>query len=463
MSSTFDDLDTATERLRAAPWSNEAEQSILGALLVDNAAWDRISDVLETEAFYAMQHRLIFDAIGVLIGSGKPADIVTVFERLQAGEKAEQAGGLPYLNALEASVPSAAHIRRYAEIVVDKALRRKLIAAGDEIRSAAADDGAATDIVDACVTKLDALQQAGQRGEVQGIDRILSGRMDHYNDLAEGKVPTGLSTGIPELDDALGGGMREGKVIVVAARPGVGKTALSLQILTHCAVSLDRTALMLSQEMENAELADRCVANIGRISYAHIVNGKFSDREWGNLAEAVDKLGNAPIHFDDQPALTLRDIRVKAFSLRRRGLRVMAIDYVQLCAGSKTSRRENRNTEIEEISRGVKQLAKELGITVLLLSQLSRDVERRATPKPTLADLRDSGAIEQDADVVLMLWPVRHEGGDVTVGAYTPKNRQGKPNTEWTMKFQGYWQRFTEDIPDTAHRGLPQRQGGFDA
>jgi replicative DNA helicase len=448
------------------PWAQVAEQSVLGALLQRNDAWDRVADLLDDRSFFASAHREIFATIGMLVNAGKPADVVTVFERLRSAGKDEDVGGLPYLTQLSNCVASAANIRRYAEIVAEKAIRRALMETADEVRTAAQEDGQATDIVDACVTKLLALQQTGQRSQVEGMDRIVMARMDHINALNEGTAAAGITTGLPGLDEALGGGLREGKLIVIAARPGVGKTASALQIAKHCAIELHQTSAVFSMEMEKGELADRCIANEGRIAYSALLTGKLSDSEWGKLSEAVHRLGNAPMHMDDQPALTLHDIRAKAAQLVRRGLRVLAIDYIQLCAGSKAavSRRENRNSEIEEITRGLKQMAKEFRITVLLLSQLSREVEKRSTPKPTLSDLRDSGAIEQDADVVLMLWPMRQDGGNTIVGAYTPKNRQGKPNTEWQMKFQGYWQRFVPYEEETAHRGpsYTSGSGGFD-
>lgn len=448
------------------PWSQLAEQSVLGALLLRNDAWDRVADILEPRSFFASAHAEIFAAIGVLVNSGKPADVVTVFEHLRSAGKDEEVGGLAYVTQLSHCVASAANVRRHADIVVEKATRRALMETADEVRTAAREDGHATDIVDACVTKFLALQQTGQRSQVESMDRIICGRMDHINALNDGTVAAGIPSGLPGLDEALGGGLREGKLIVIAARPGVGKTASALQIAKHCALKLRQTSAVFSMEMEKGELADRCIANEGAIAYSALLTGKLTEKEWARLSEAVDKLGNAPMHMDDQPALTLHDIRAKASQLVRKGLRVLAIDYVQLCSGSRAAvaRRENRNAEIEEITRGLKQMAKEFRITILLLSQLSREVEKRATPKPTLSDLRDSGAIEQDADVVLMLWPMRQEGGNTIVGAYTPKNRQGKPNTEWQMKFQGYWQRFIAYEEETAHRGggYVPGSGGFE-
>lgn len=447
------------------PWSSEAEQSVLGALLIANDAWDRVAYVLSTSSFFASAHGQIYAAIGVLVNSGKPADVVTVFERLEAAGKAQEVGGLAYLNALAQGVPSAANIRRYAEIVAEKALRRALMETADEVRNDAREEGVVTDIVDACVTKVMALQQVGQRAQTEGMDTIIVGLMDHLNDLHAGKVEPGITSGLPGLDEALGVFLGEGRLVILAARPSVGKTAAALQIAKHCALVLGLTSSVFSMEMSKLELANRCLANEGQIALQNLMSGKLNDKEWGRLAEAVDRIGNSPMHMDDQSGLTLHDIRAKVAPLVRRGLRVLVIDYLQLCSGSRAaqSRRDNRNSELEEITRGLKKLAKDFKLTIILLSQLSRDVEKRSPPKPILADLRDSGAIEQDADTVLMLWPIKQEGGNTIVGAYLPKHRQGKRNVEWKMKFQGYWQRFVTYQEETAHGGeYVPGSGGFD-
>lgn len=450
------------------PWSERAEQSVLSALLQDNFAWDRVGDILSTESFFAYAHQVIFEAISVLLIACKGADVITVYERLKAMDKLEEAGGLGYLNAIAAAVPSAAHVRRYAEIVADKALRRALLRTADEAKAAALADGDAAEILNDCAGMFTKLQQDGARTESQHIGQAVLARIDHYNDLAAGNIKPGVSTGFEELDAALTGGMREGKVIVIAARPSVGKTALALSIVLNAAKN-GHPGNFLSQEMDNGSLVDRAIANAGRISYANLLTGKMTDQEWSRLAQATDFIGNLPVHLDDQAALTLAAIRSKAIRAKRDGLRVLAIDYLQLCQASRASSRENRDNQIGEISRGIKQLARDLKITVLLLSQLNRAVEKRAgvggaAAKPTLADLRESGAIEQDADVVLMLWPIRMDAGNRIVGAYVPKNREGKPEMEWTWKFQGYWQRFVKDEADTAHRGgsYEPGSGGFD-
>ncbi|MBT9495355.1 MAG: replicative DNA helicase [Paucibacter sp.] len=446
------------------PWSSEAEQSVLGGLLIDNSAWERAGDRLTRASFFDTRHGEVFETIGSLIQASKPADVVTVFERLQARDKAEECGGLVYLNQLAQSVPSAANVGRYAEIVAEKALHRALMQTADEASEIAGGDAPVHDKADRIMSLFGELQQRGQRSKPVAVFDLLTERVDHYNALAEGNVPPGISTGIAALDAALNGGMRPGKVIVLAARPSIGKSSLAEAILLHTAKA-GHVSAFLSQEMERSELTDRAVSNLGGIGYGRLQNGKMSQAEWDRLGPAIDELAKLPLYFDDQPGLTLHDIRAKAMGLRRQGLKVLALDYIQLCAGSKTSRRENRNAEIEEISRGIKELAKEMGITVLVLSQLSRDVERRASPKPTLADLRDSGAIEQDADVVAMLWLQREFQNHKQIGLHLPKNRQGRPGVEMSLEFQGHYQRWFESCDADAGQGYQHgnNNGGFDA
>lgn len=444
------------------PWSSEAEQSVLGGLLVDNRSWERVGHVLERASFFDAGHGEIFEVIGAMVLASKPADVVTVFERLQARGKAEECGGLSYLNDLAQSVPSASNIGRYAEIVAEKAMHRALMQTADEALEIASSSASVHDKADRIMASFSSLQARGQRSMPVSVHDLLGPRCDHYNDLASGNVPPGMSTGIPKLDEALNGGLRAGKVYVLAARPSVGKSSLAEALLLTCAKA-GHAGLFLSQEMEKGELTDRAISNLGAIGFGRMQNGKMSSQEWSRLAPAVDELARLPLFFDDQPGLTLHDIRAKAASLRREKLKVLVLDYIQLCSGSKTGRRENRNTEIEEISRGLKDLAKEQGLAVIVLSQLSRDVERRNSPKPTLADLRDSGAIEQDADVVLMLWKQREYQTHKVIGLHLPKNRQGRPGTELALEFQGHYQRWLESEEDTAHTGGAPGDGGFDA
>lgn len=432
----------------ALPWSCEAEQSVLGSILIDNEAFWRAADLLNTSDFFDCRHADVYNAIGRLVGANKPADVVTVFDALPEAKR-EEVGGLAYLGQLAACVPSARNVRRYAEIVRERAMHRALMQTADEAIEVARGEGTFEDKADRIGSLFATVRDAGQRSKPLFVGDMMAERVDHYNALAEGKVTPGISTGILGLDEALGGGLRPGKVIVIAARPGVGKTALAQQIMLSAAEA-GHTGLMLSMEMERTELVDRAVSNLGSIGYGRLLNGKMTNPEWERLGPAIDKLGALPYAIDDQAALTLHDIRTKAFAIK--GLRVLGIDYAQLCAGPKGApRNQTRNDVLTEISRGIKALAKDLGTTVLLLSQLNREVEKRSTPEPTLADLRESGAIEQDADAILFLWRLREYDTHRLIAASMPKNRQAKPGAKFGLDFEGHYQRWRDSAEKVGH------------
>ena len=454
--SARDRNDGEISQLRVPPHSMEAEQSVLGGLLLDNRAWDRAGDLLTEGDFHRFEHRLIFGAISALATANLPADVITVFEHLQRAGKAEECGGLAYLNSLAQSVPSAANMRRYATIVRDRALERAVIAATAEAATIAwetGDDDAAAKI-DRITTLLGRLERGQVRKAPRSIADIALERIDHYTALEDGTITAGWPTSIATLDARLNGGLRAGSLYILAARPAVGKSSFAQSLgLTLAEGGLP--TLFLSLEMDETEVTDRGVSSSGRVSYSALLTGKMNSEHWARASEAMERLGRLPFFIDDQPALTLRDIRVKAKSVK--GLKVLVLDYLQLCAGSR--RDGNRNGEIEEISRGLKALAKELGIAVIALSQLNRDVEKRTHKRPMLSDLRDSGAIEQDADVVMFLWPVREleaEGRRI-VGLAIDKNRQGRLG-EVGLDFHGDTQRWVESTADIRPLSLTRSQ-----
>lgn len=454
------DLDAIDERLYAIPRSPEAEQSVLGGLLIDNEAWDRVADLIDSRHFFEQRHRHIFDAIGGLVNANKPADTVTVLERLEASGKAMEVGGLPYLEALAQSVPSARNARRYAEIVRDKALHRALIAATDEAGTIARSEDPAPQKADRIAALLDQVQREQVVHKPRTAAELAVDRIDHYNAQAQGDVPTGAPTGIAELDAALSGGLQEGRVYVLAARPSIGKTSLAMQIALHRAKA-GEGVLVLSQEMPAEECIDRAVCNLGGVDYGRLQRAQLQDDDWRGTTEAVELLSKLPLWIDDQPGVTIGDIRGKAMSLRRSGLKLLVIDYLQLCTGSHPGRGVTRNSELEEICRGLKSLAKQLRISVLLLSQLSREVEKRATPEPNLGDLRDSGAIEQDADCVLFLWFVRAWTDRKFIGLGIAKNRQGQTGQRIALEFRGQFQRWNDsdaDISPQQKRAAPTQE-----
>ncbi|HET9208312.1 MAG TPA: replicative DNA helicase [Burkholderiaceae bacterium] len=404
-------VDDDIARLRVPPHSIEAEQSVLGGLLLDNLAWDRAADLLTESDFYRYEHRQIYAAISALVGGGKPADVVTVNEHLQSLGRADDCGGQVYLNALAQSVPSAANIRRYAEIVRERAVLRKLIGASDEIATQAFNPQGkpVTQILDEAESRIFQIGEEGSRNKQGfiGIDKLVVELIDRVTELHENGAEevTGVRTGFYDLDRYTAG-LQKGDLIVLAARPSMGKTALALNIAEHVAVREELPVLVFSMEMGASQLAVRMVGSLGRIDQQHLRTGALRDDEWTRLTEAVDQLGKVSLFIDETAALNPAELRARARRMARQfggTLGLIVVDYLQLMSGSAGSE-ENRATELGEISRGLKALAKELQCPVIALSQLNRSVETRNDKRPLMSDLRESGAIEQDADVIMFIY-----------------------------------------------------------
>lgn len=403
--------DDEVARLRVPPHSIEAEQSVIGGLLLDNGAWDRAGDILQETDFYRFEHKAIYGVIGQLINANKPADVITVFEQLQSLGKAEECGGLVYLNALAQSVPSAANLRRYAEIVRERAILRKLIEASDEIATNAFNPQgrAVSQILDEAEGKIFKIGEEGSRTKqgFQSMDHLVMQLIDRVTELAENGAEevTGVRTGFYDMD-RMTAGLQPGDLIILAARPSMGKTAFALNIAEHVAVNEGLPAVVFSMEMGASQLALRMVGSLGRIDQQHLRTGALRDDEWGRLTEAVDKLSKASVFIDETPALNPAELRARARRQARTcgKLGLIVIDYLQLMSGTSSSSEENRATVIGEISRGLKALAKELQCPVIALSQLNRSVETRTDKRPMMSDLRESGAIEQDADVIMFIY-----------------------------------------------------------
>ena len=401
--------DRQVAQLRIPPHSIEAESSVLGGLLLDNGAWDRVSDLLTDADFYRYEHRLVHGAIGALVNATKPADVITVFEHLQNQGKAEEVGGLSYLNSLAQYVPSAGNIRRYAEIVRERSILRKLVSASDEIATNAFNPQGrpVADIVDEAEQKIFNIGEQGSRMKqgFQGMDSLVVALLDRVQEMADNPNDvTGVPTGFYDLD-RMTAGFQAGDLIVLAARPSMGKTALAINIAEHVALQEGLPVAVFSMEMGAAQLAVRIVGSIGRIDQSHLRTGKLTDEEWPRLTEAIEKLRNISLHIDESAGLTSSELRANARRLARQcgQLGLIVVDYLQLMSGS-TSSDENRATELGEISRGLKMLAKELKCPVLALSQLNRSVETRPDKRPMMSDLRESGAIEQDADIIMFIY-----------------------------------------------------------
>lgn len=406
-----DSGDDEVARLRVPPHSIEAEQSVLGGLLLDNSAWDRAGDLLVDSDFYRAEHRDIYAAIAGLINGAKPADVITVYEQLQGLGKAEECGGLVYLNALAQSVPSAANLRRYSEIVRERAVLRKLIAASDEIATAAFNPGGrpVDQVLDEAEGKIFRIGEEGSKTKqgFQSMDSLVVQLLDRVTELHENGAEdvTGVRTGYVDLD-RMTAGFQPGDLVILAARPSMGKTALALNIAEHVAVNEELPVVVFSMEMGAAQLALRLVGSLGRIDQGHLRTGRLADDEWGRLSEAVERLGKVNMFIDETAALSPNEVRARARRQARQcgQLGLIVVDYLQLMSGSGGGSEENRATVIGEISRGLKSLAKELKCPVIALSQLNRSVEQRTDKRPMMSDLRESGAIEQDADVIMFIY-----------------------------------------------------------
>ncbi|MCZ8251774.1 MAG: replicative DNA helicase [Hylemonella sp.] len=401
--------DRQIAQLRVPPHSIEAESSVLGGLLLDNGAWDRVGDLLGDGDFYRYEHRLIYAAMATLINASRPADVITVFEHLQSLGKAEEVGGLAYLNALAQYVPSAGNIRRYAEIVRERAILRKLVAASDEIATNAFNPQGkpVAQILDESEQKIFNIGEEGSRMKrgFQSMDTLVVDLLDRVQEMADNPNDvTGVPTGFYDLD-RMTAGLQAGDMVVLAARPSMGKTAFAINIAEHVALNEGLPVAVFSMEMGAAQLAVRIVGSIGRIDQGHLRTGKLTDEEWPRLTEAIEKLRTISLHIDETAGLTASELRANARRLARQcgKLGLIVVDYLQLMSGSGGSD-ENRATELGEISRGLKMLAKELGCPVIALSQLNRSVEQRPDKRPMMSDLRESGAIEQDADIIMFIY-----------------------------------------------------------
>ena len=402
-------LDHQVAQLRIPPHSIEAESSVLGGLLLDNDAWDRVGDMLTERDFYRYEHRMVFSAIGILINASKPADVITVFEQLQNQGKAEEIGGLAYLNSLAQYVPSAGNIRRYAEIVRERSVLRKLVSASDEISANAFNPKGrpVAAILDEAEQKIFNIGEEGARNKqgFQAMDTLVVDLLDRVQEMADNPNDvTGVPTGFYDLD-RMTAGFQAGDLIVLAARPSMGKTALAINIAEHVALNEGLPVAVFSMEMGAAQLAVRIVGSIGRIDQGHLRTGKLTDEEWPRLTEAIEKLRTISLHIDESAGLTSSELRANARRLSRQcgKLGLIVVDYLQLMSGSSNDG-ENRATELGEISRGLKMLARELQCPVIALSQLNRSVEQRPDKRPMMSDLRESGAIEQDADIIMFIY-----------------------------------------------------------
>jgi replicative DNA helicase len=396
--------------LKVPPHSIEAEQSLLGALLLDNQAFDRVADLVTGEDFYRDDHRRLWRHIARLIEASRPADVVTVSESVEASEDKDKTGGPAYLGALAQNTPSALNVRRYAELVRERAVQRRLAQVATGIAEEALNPGGKEvgQLLDEAESKIFQIAESGARRD-QGLLEIkpvlakVFERIDHLYHRDNQSDVTGVPTGYTRIDQ-MTSGLQAGDLVIIAARPSMGKTALALNIAEHVAVDNGLPVAIFSMEMSSTQLAMRMLGSIARVDQHKMRTGRLNDKEWGDLSDAMAKLHETPLFIDEGGALTALEVRARARRLKRQysKLGLIVIDYLQLMAAS--SQGENRATEISEISRSLKAMAKELDVPVVALSQLNRAVDQRPDRRPVMSDLRESGAIEQDADVIMFIY-----------------------------------------------------------
>lgn len=452
--------EAAMAKLKMPPHSIDAEQAVLGGLMLDNSAWDRIVDRLTEKHFYRRDHQLIFRAMAKLMEESQPLDVITVSEALQKIEDQPDLGGLAYLGELAKNTPSAANIAAYADIVYERAVLRELISVGTQITESAFDPQgrASLEILDEAEKKVFDIAERGARGSgPEGIRSIVSRAIDNIEKRFQDNTHiTGISTGFADLD-RITTGLQPGDLVVIAARPSMGKTILGMNIAEHAAIRSQKSALVFSMEMPGESLVMRMLASLGRIDQNKLRTGKLVEDDWSRLTSAVSLLSGAKLYIDETPGLTPMELRARARRVAREKdqLGIIVVDYLQLMRGQSQS--ENRTAEISEISRSLKTLAKELNVPVIALSQLNRSLEQRPNKRPIMSDIRESGAIEQDADLIVFIYrdEVYHEDSpdkgtaEIIIG----KQRNGPIGTV-RLTFLGQFARFENFMTEPLSPGM---------
>ncbi|MFK5948402.1 MAG: replicative DNA helicase [Methylococcales bacterium] len=401
--------DFEVDSLKVPPHSIQAEQSVLGGLMLDNQTWDSVADKVVVEDFYRKDHRLIFTTIEQLAEKQDPFDVITLSEALDAIGELQSVGGLAYLATLAKETPSAANIVAYANIVRDRSVLRQLIHIGTEISDSAfntegRDTSELLEQAERDVFKIAEQRQRGQEGGFKSIKNLLATAVDKIETLyeQEGNI-TGASTGFTDFDE-LTSGLQPADLIIVAGRPSMGKTTIAMNIAENVAISSGKPVAVFSMEMPGDSLAMRMMSSLGRIDQNKVRTGKLEDDEWPRLTSAINMLAETKLFIDDTPALTPTEVRARARRLAREHgpLGLIVLDYLQLMQSPSSG--ESRVQQISDISRGLKALAKELNVPVVALSQLNRNLEQRPNKRPVMSDLRESGAIEQDADLIVFVY-----------------------------------------------------------
>ncbi|MCG6900062.1 MAG: replicative DNA helicase [Gammaproteobacteria bacterium] len=452
-------VHSGTDALKVPPHSLQAEQAVLGGLMLDNSTWDTVADHVTEEDFYRRDHRLIFRAIAELAEKNQPLDAVTLSEWLEHNNLLDEVGGLPALGLLAQNTPSAANIKAYADIVRDKSVVRQLISVGNRVAGSAyeAEGRNTSELLNEAEKLVFDIAEQGNRGKrgFKSIRTLLTAAVDRIDMLSQQDNPlTGVSTGFTDIDE-MTAGLQPSDLIIVAGRPSMGKTTLAVNFAENAAIKHQVPVAIFSMEMPGESLALRMMSSLGHIDQHKIRTGKLDDDDWPRLTSAVSLLDTAPIFIDDTPALTPMEMRARARRLKREhNISLIVIDYLQLMTIGNT--RENRTTEISEISRNLKALAKELNVPVIALSQLNRSLEQRSDRRPVMSDLRESGAIEQDADVIMFIYRDEvyneespHKGlAEIIIG----KQRNGPIGTR-LLTFRGQFTRFENYASDSRYTG----------
>ena len=402
--------DDQIKNLKLPPHSIEAEQSLLGGLLIDNSALDQVGDTISSKDFYRQDHRLIFIHINDLINSSNPADVVTVAESLEKNSELASIGGISYLGSLAENMPSVANIRGYAKIIRDNSILRNLITVGSEIVEGAflPKGKDAQQLLDEMEAKLFSIAEAqSNRLGYKDFQKVIADVVRNLEERGQNpETVTGLSTGFVDLDN-LTTGLHGGELVIIAGRPSMGKTALAMNIAESCAVDQNKAVAIFSMEMGSEQIVTRLLGSVAKVDQQKMRTGKMNEDDWAKIADGLGRLNEAPLFIDEGSALNSYELRARARRLDRStegGLGLIVVDYIQLMSPLGGPQGENRATEISEISRSLKSLAKELNIPVVALSQLNRNVDSRPDKRPQMSDLRESGAIEQDADVIMFIY-----------------------------------------------------------
>ena len=456
----FPSQDMDSHSLKMPPHSIDAEQSILGGLMIDNSTWDQVADLIVEEDFYRRDHRLIFTAIATLAEEGQPFDPVTLKGWLEKHNELADAGGLAYLGTLSNYTPSAANIKAYAKIVREKSVLRQLIRVSTNIaNSAYSPEGQdSSELLDRAEQQVfDIAEQGARSGSgYTNIKNLLVKAVDRIDDLYQNPTAyTGIPTGFNDFDDKTSG-LQNSDLVIIAGRPSMGKTTFAMNIVENAAIKNKSAVAVFSMEMPGEQLVMRMLSSLGRIDQHKIRTGKLDDADWPRLTSAVGILNEAPIYIDDTPSMSPMEIRARSRRIMREhgSLGLIVIDYLQLM--QTTGSKENRATEISEISRSLKGLAKELNVPVIALSQLNRSLEQRPNKRPVMSDLRESGAIEQDADLIAFIYRDEVYNEDSpdkgTAEIIISKQRNG-PIGMSRLTFIGQYTKFDNFVAEDAFNG----------